>query len=180
MIFIPLNATSIESKSTTASDVGPGMGAKKMVKPRMDLAKALGTMGFGAARKVDAKGERDAQDELNDALTRLMNAHEMKKKKVLETEKVESRVKLAQDKLRNEVRTVHEAYQFLAKKYKYDKQRLKEKQLQQTACEEISNLPLIENNEEQETDAMKFENAINVKTAAIRWRKGKPEDTDAD
>ena len=49
-----------------------GLGPKKMVKPKMDLAKALATMGFGTARIVDAHGERDAQDELNDALTRLM------------------------------------------------------------------------------------------------------------
>ena len=32
------------------------------------------------------------------------------------------------DKLRDEVRTVHEAYQFLSRKYQLDKERLKEKE----------------------------------------------------
>ena len=83
----------------------------------MDLGKALATMGFGTARLDDVHGKRDAQDELNTSLTRLMETHEKKKKKLLETEKIEQRRSQMADKLRDEVRTVHEAYQFLMKKY---------------------------------------------------------------
>ena len=138
----------------------------------MDLAKALATMGFGTARIVDAHGERDAQDELNDALTRLMEAHEKKKKKILETEKIEERKRQMGDKLRDEVRTVHEAYQFLAKKYKYDKQRLKEKQLLQ-AQEET--LKVIED-EEQKDNAFGMQEAVTAKQAAGLWKKTKNEE----
>ena len=94
----------------------------------MDLGKALATMGFGTARLDDVHGKRDAQDDLNASLTRLMDSHEKKKKKLLETEKIEQRRSLMADKLRDEVRTVHEAYQFLSRKYQLDKERLKEKE----------------------------------------------------
>ena len=137
----------------------------------MDLAKALATMGFGTARIVDAHGERDAQDELNDALTRLMEAHEKKKKKMMETEKIEERRKQQADKLRDEVRTVHEAYQFLAKKYKYDKQRLKEKQDLQSAVE---NIKVIEDDEEK-NQVFGLADAVVAKSAASVWKKSKNE-----
>lgn len=102
-----------------------------MIKPKMDLAKALTMMGFGTARIVDRSGERNALDELNTALSRQMENFDKKKKKILETEKIEKRKEIQQDKLRDEIRTMHEAYQFLAKKYSHDKDRLKEpKQLQ--------------------------------------------------
>ena len=146
-----------------------------MVKPKMDLAKALATMGFGTARIVDAHGERDAQDELNDALTRLMEAHEKKKKKILETEKIEERKRQMSDKLRDEVRTVHEAYQFLAKKYKYDKQRLKEKQLLQ-AQEET--LKVIEDEEEKD-NGFGLQEAMTAKTAAGLWKKAKVDENNS-
>lgn len=144
-----------------------GLGPKKMVKPKMDLAKALATMGFGTARIVDAHGERDAQDELNDALTRLMEAHEKKKKKMMDTEKIEERRKQQADKLRDEVRTVHEAYQFLAKKYKYDKQRLKEKQDLQGVAE---GLKVIED-EEEKAEGFGLADAVVAKSAANFWKK---------
>ena len=155
-----------------ASNLG-GLGPKKMVKPKMDLAKALATMGFGTARIVDAHGERDAQDELNDALTRLMEAHEKKKKKILETEKIEVRMRQMSDKLRDEVRTVHEAYQFLAKKYKHDKQRLKDKQLLQ-AQEET--LKVIED-EEVKDGGFGLQEAVTAKAAAGVWKKPKADDS---
>ena len=45
----------------------------------MDLAKALGIMGFGTARKVESSGGQTALDELSTALTRQME-HFSKKK----------------------------------------------------------------------------------------------------
>ena len=99
-----------------------------MIKPKMDLGKALATMGFGTARLDDAHGKRDAQEDLNTALTRLMEAHEKKKKKVYDTEKIEQRREMMLNKCRDEVRTIHEAYQFLSRKYQLDKERLKEKE----------------------------------------------------
>jgi hypothetical protein len=148
-----------------------GFGPKKMVKPKMDLAKALATMGFGTARIVDAHGERDAQDELNDALTRLMEIHEKKKKKMNDTEKIEERRKQQSDKLRDEVRTVHEAYQFLAKKYKFDKQRLKEKQDLQGAADTVK---VIEADEEKD-EVFGLAEAVAIKAAANHWKKPKNE-----
>ena len=96
----------------------------------MDLSKALAMMGFGTARIVDPSGERDAHCELNNALSRQMEAFEKKKKKTIEVEKNEQRKKQLADKLRDDIRTMHEAYQFLAKKYNSDKDRLQEKQMQ--------------------------------------------------
>ena len=118
------------STSSGGANTGQSTGKKdgRMFKPKMDLGKALATMGFGTARLDDVHGKRDAQDELNTSLTRLMEAHEKKKKKLLETEKIEQRRSQMADKLRDEVRTVHEAYQFLSRKYQLDKERLKEKE----------------------------------------------------
>ena len=142
-----------------------------MIKPKMDLAKALATMGFGTARIVDAHGERDAQDELNDALTRLMEVHEKKKKKILETEKVEVRKLQAQDKIRHEVRLIHEAYQFLAKKYKHDKQRLKEKL---EYSDEL--IKIADDNEEENDEVFGIDKALAAKAALKTWKTAKPED----
>ena len=160
---------------STSNSVGPGIGARRMQKPKMDLAKALATMGFGTARIVDAHGDRDAQDELNDALTRLMEVHEKKKKKMLDNEKIEERRKQQSDKLRDEVRTIHEAYQFLAKKYKYDKQRLKERQLLESA--EANNGSDCE--EEKDDEVFDFKTILAIKKAAKSMKKGKSEDTEA-
>ena len=76
------------------------------------------------------------------------------------------------DKLRDEVRTVHEAYQFLAKKYKHDKQRLKDKQLLQ-AQEET--LKVIED-EEVKDAGFGLQEAVTAKAAAGVWKKPKAED----
>ena len=93
----------------------------------MDLSKALGMMGFGTARINDQSGKGSALEELNTALSRQMEAFEKKKKKIQDTEKIEKRRETQQDKIRDEIRTMHEAYQFLAKKYNHDQDRLKEK-----------------------------------------------------
>ena len=93
----------------------------------MDLAKALSMMGFGTALAMKDSGDRNALEELNTALSRQMETFDKKKKKVLEIEKVEERKIAQQDKIRDEIRTMHEAYQFLAKKYNNDKDRLKDK-----------------------------------------------------
>ena len=80
-----------------------------------------------------------------------MEAHEKKKKKLLETEKIELKRSQMADKLRDEVRTVHEAYQFLSRKYQIDKERLKEKEMemqQQTIGEIVI---------EEEDDFRKYE-----------------------
>jgi len=89
----------------------------------MDLSKALAMMGFGTVRLNDQSGERSALDELNTALTRQMETFDKKKKKIQDTEKIEKRRETQQDKIRDEIRTMHEAYQFLAKKYNHDKER---------------------------------------------------------
>ena len=137
----------------------------------MDLAKALGMMGLGTAR-VDAHGERDAQEELNAALTRVMEAHEKKKKKALETEKIEERRNHIADKLRDDVRTMHEAYQFLCRKYHLDKERLKEKQQLRGADETVDDMSDFD--EEDGTDQVcDLGTALAVKSA-INMFKDKP------
>ena len=142
----------------------------------MDLTKALGIMGIGSARKVDASGDRDAQDELNENLTRLMDVHEKKKKKILETEKVESRAEHAQNKLRDEIRTIHEGYQFLAKKYKYDKQRREQLQQEKQLLQKEENALIVIEDEETTDVVFGLKETMDAKTALNKWKKGKIED----
>ena len=82
------------------------------------LAKALSTMGFTTSRTLDPSGGHDARGELNAALSRRMA--EMEKKKRLANQKEKSHIV---DKLRDDVRTLHEAYQFLSRKYILQQQR---------------------------------------------------------
>ena len=143
----------------------------------MDLGKALATMGFGTARLDDVHGKRDAQDELNVSLTRLMENHEKKKKKLMETEKIELKRSQMADKLRNEVRTVHEAYQFLSRKYQIDKERLKEKEkeiqvLQLNNCEatnETNGLIIIDDDMKKE-GTFGMGSAVSLKAAANAFK----------
>lgn len=99
---------------------------KKAIKPKMDLAKALSLMGFSTARNLDAM---DARKELNGALTRKMNDYEQKRKKLFEKDGKNGKfvatetLNTTADKIRDDVRTLHEAYQFLARKYIRDGQR---------------------------------------------------------
>ena len=108
------------------------MAKRKPIKPKMDLAKALSMMGFGTSRTLDPSGSKNARIELNAALTRKMNDFETKRRKLLETDKKVKYVsttmqKQTADKLRDDIRTLHEAYQFLARKYIRDEEKLKEK-----------------------------------------------------
>ena len=139
----------------------------------MDLGKALATMGFGTARLDDVHGKRDAQDDLNASLTRLMDSHEKKKKKLLETEKIEQRRSLMADKLRDEVRTVHEAYQFLSRKYQLDKERLKEKEKEIQEFRdngpenpEITNLIKVDLGDDDKKEMIGLGAAVNLKSIA--------------
>ena len=153
-----------------------------MVKSKMDLGKALATMGLGTARLDDAHGKRDAQVDLNESLTRLMEAHEKKKKKVLETEKIEQRRSQMADKLRNEVRTIHEAYQFLSRKYQIDKERLKEKEREnqqiKLAHEEMKlelqrrneEIPVIEEDKPESGKLNPLQTALALKSAANAFK----------
>ena len=123
-----------------------------MIKPKMDLAKALGMMGFGSARIEDHSGKRNALDELNNALSRQMENMEERKKKIEKTEKVEQRREAQHDKLRDEIRTMHEAYQFLAAKYRNDKARNLEKASDKKSTGEVTDVIRTVNDKEDTND----------------------------
>ena len=155
---------------------------KGMIKPKMDLGKALATMGFGTARLDDAHGKRDAQEDLNTALTRLMEAHEKKKKKVYDTEKIEQRREMMLNKCRDEVRTIHEAYQFLSRKYQLDKERLKEKEKEMERVREPMKAEgdIEDENEKEEQKQMgSLQSAMALKSAANAF-KGQIDNTAAE
>ena len=155
---------------------------KGMIKPKMDLGKALATMGFGTARLDDAHGKRDAQEDLNTALTRLMEAHEKKKKKVYDTEKIEQRREMMLNKCRDEVRTIHEAYQFLSRKYQLDKERLKEKEKEMERVRETMKAEgdIEDENEKEEQKQMgSLQSAMALKSAANAF-KGQIDNTAAE
>ena len=155
---------------------------KGMIKPKMDLGKALATMGFGTARLDDAHGKRDAQEDLNSALTRLMEAHEKKKKKVYDTEKIEQRREMMLNKCRDEVRTIHEAYQFLSRKYQLDKERLKEKEKEMERARENMKAEgdMDDENEKEEQKVMgSLQSAMALKSAANAF-KGQIDNTAAE
>ena len=99
--------------STSGGATAPiNFSRRRMIKPKMDLAKALSTMGFSTSRTLDPSGGHDARSELNAALSRRMN--DLEKKKKLASQKDKS---IVADKIRDDVRTLHEAYQFLSRKY---------------------------------------------------------------
>ena len=63
----PANAGSgVQQRPATA----PVAGRRKMVRPKMDFAKALSIMGFSTSRTLDPSGGHDAKVELNAALSR--------------------------------------------------------------------------------------------------------------
>ena len=134
----------------------------------MDLSKALAMMGFGTARIVDQSGERNALDSLNTALTRQMENFDKKKKKITDTEKVEKRRETQQDKLRDEIRTMHEAYQFLAKKYSSDKARLEEKKQLQSS--DILDEGIEKEEEDQADEVFGMETVTAVKSAVVSFK----------
>ena len=75
-------------------------------------------LGFTTSRTLDPSSGQDARGELNAALSRRMA--ELEKKKRLANQKEKFQVC---DKLRDDVRTLHEAYQFLSRKYILAQQR---------------------------------------------------------
>ena len=69
-------------------------------------------MGFSTSRTLDPSGGHDAKVELNAALSRKMA--DIDKRKRAANKKEQTKI---EDKLRDEIRTLHEAYQFLSRKY---------------------------------------------------------------
>ena len=123
------------------------MAKRKPIKPKMDLAKALSIMGFGTARTLDPSGSKNARMELNASLQRKMNDFDQKKRKLLEMDKGKSfisesaRIQL-KDKFRDDIRTLHEAYQFLARKYIRDEEKLAEKLNSNASANETDEIAL--------------------------------------
>ena len=73
---------SISGKGTASGvpNNQPVAGRRKMVKPKMDFAKALSIMGFSTSRTLDPSGGHDAKVELNAALSRKMADIEKRKR----------------------------------------------------------------------------------------------------
>ena len=94
-------------------------GGRRMIRPKMDVSKALSILGFTSARVLDQSGGNDAVKELNIALSIKMEHMEKKKRIAIEKGKKlpDTQKNPAADKVRDEIRTLHEAYQFLSKKY---------------------------------------------------------------
>lgn len=105
-----------------------------------------------------------------------MEAHEKKKKKLLETEKIEQRREQMANKLRDEIRTVHEAYQFLSRKYQIDKEKLKEKEkeMQQMQQQQLREGLMDEEEDLKKDEAIGLGTAVAIKSAANVF-KGKIE-----
>merc|ERR1712008_397368 len=74
-------------------------------------------MGFSTSRTLDPSGGHDAKVELNAALSRKMADIEKRKRASSKSSTLDSQKSKAEDKLRDEIRTLHEAYQFLSRKY---------------------------------------------------------------
>jgi hypothetical protein len=98
--------------STSSANAAVPSTRRKMVKPKMDFAKALSIMGFSTSRTLDPSGGHDARVELNAALSKKML--DIEKRKRAANKKEQTKI---EDKLRDEIRTLHEAYQFLCRKY---------------------------------------------------------------
>ena len=70
------------------------------------------------------------------------------------------------DKLRDEIRTVHEAYQFLSRKYAIDKERLKEKEMEMQQLQN-GEIIVIENEDDaQNLGGVGLGTAMALKSAA--------------
>ena len=111
----------MQSDSVDRKDLEEALprGGRRMIRPKMDVSKALSIMGFTSARALDQSGGNDAVKELNIALSLKMEHMEKKKRIAIEKGKKlpETQKNPAADKVRDEIRTLHEAYQFLSKKY---------------------------------------------------------------
>ena len=86
MTDIPENGSGVEPKLSISGQPKakgaevPVAGRRKMVKPKMDFAKALSIMGFSTSRTLDPSGGHDAKVELNAALSRKMADIEKRKR----------------------------------------------------------------------------------------------------
>ena len=86
MTDIPENGSGVEPKLSMSGQPKakgaevPTAGRRKMVKPKMDFAKALSIMGFSTSRTLDPSGGHDAKVELNAALSRKMADIEKRKR----------------------------------------------------------------------------------------------------
>ena len=113
----------MQSDSINRTDLGEDINRAgrpgRMIRPKMDVSKALSIMGFTSARSLDQSGGNGAIRELNSALSRRMEHYEWKKRVAIEKGKQlpDTQKNPAADKVRDELRTLHEAYQFLSKKY---------------------------------------------------------------
>lgn len=98
----------------------------RISKTKMDLAKALGILGFNSTRWLDASSGLDPKTELDKQhFIQMMEIIKRKKTAAKEKKAVEAgvdtglRLKKRQPKSADdEVRVLHEAYQFLLKKYR--------------------------------------------------------------
>ena len=118
----PKSTAKMQSDSIDRKDLDevlPRGGGRRMIRPKMDVSKALSIMGFTSARALDQSGGNDAVKELNVALSIKMEHMEKKKRIAIEKGKKlpDTQKNPAADKVRDEIRTLHEAYQFLSKKY---------------------------------------------------------------
>ena len=94
----------------------------RMIKPKMDMSKALCMMGFTSAQSLNKCNGNDVLIALNSALTQRMELLEKKKRIAIEKKKKKSKKDKTPnpelDKVREEFITLHEAYQFLSRKYR--------------------------------------------------------------
>ena len=120
-------------------------------------------MGFNTARTLDPTGGQEAIEELNAALNRKMEDVEKRKRAASKKEQA-----AIEDKLRDEVRTLHEAYQFLSRKietsrleYEANSQRLRK------------SLRISEPDEEDEEEEEYEEEEEERQSYKVKGKKGK-------
>ena len=80
-------------------------GGRRMIRPKMDVSKALSILGFTSARALDQSGGNDAVKELNIALSIKMEHMEKKKRIAIEKGKKlpDTQKNPAADKVRDEI-----------------------------------------------------------------------------
>ena len=105
-------------KSNSIFSAATSLRSKQAAK-KMDLPKALSAMGFSNTRMLSQAEGHDPRVELANALHRRMLEIEEKKRRVAEKSKGMSQkyIEEQEEKCRDETRRVHEAYQYLSKKY---------------------------------------------------------------
>lgn len=95
--------------------------AQSVAKPKMDLSKALAIMGFSSSRVLDPSAGHNPKTELSSALTKRMQEIETRRhqsgKRVGMNRNIEKSGPGAEQKQRDDARILHEAYQFLSRRY---------------------------------------------------------------